>query len=94
MKMPPEDPRRHFADKLVRLQRIRGLSDQALAARAKLDQRELDQILRADTEVPLDSILLLAGALEVEPADLLDGLEWCPDGEGGGEYRIEDSAGG
>jgi transcriptional regulator with XRE-family HTH domain len=86
----PTDPRRHLAAKVARLQRERGSSAEALAARAQLDLEEVESILRGEAPVALDVIFLLAGALEVEPAELLDGLAWVPDGEGGGEYRHAD----
>lgn len=89
MKRLPDDPRRHFADRVARLQLGGGLSNQALAERAKLSPDELDEILRAESPLSLDAIFLLAGALGVEPGDLLDGIEWLPDGRGGGEYRAD-----
>jgi hypothetical protein len=36
------------------------------------------------------SIYQLAGALGVSPGELYDGVAWIPEGEGGGEYRIDD----
>lgn len=87
MSQQPSDPKRHFADNIARLQRDLELSDEELAARAKLDPGELEKILAGEGRVALDVIFLLAGALEVEPGELLDGLAWVPDGEGGGEYR-------
>jgi hypothetical protein len=41
----------------------------------------------------VDSILRLAGALEVTPGELYEGVAWLPDGEGGGEFRIEEPPG-
>jgi transcriptional regulator with XRE-family HTH domain len=86
----PTDPRRHLAAKVARLQAERGFSAESLAARARLDLEELERILRGEAPVALDVIFLLAGALEVEPGELLGGLAWVPDGEGGGEYRDAD----
>jgi transcriptional regulator with XRE-family HTH domain len=81
------DPRRHLAAKVSRLQRQSGLSTETLAVRARLDLEELEGVLRGEAPIALDVIFLLAGALEVEPGELLAGLTWVPDGEGGGEYR-------
>jgi transcriptional regulator with XRE-family HTH domain len=90
----PDDPKRHFADRVTRLQRERGLSNADLAARTKLGLGELEAILRAESGVGVDAIFLLAGALDVEPGELLKGIAWVPDGpEGGGEYRTEDRDG-
>jgi transcriptional regulator with XRE-family HTH domain len=87
---PPEDPRRHFADKVARLQARRGLSNEDLAIRAKLDLDQLEEILRGEGGVDAAVILLVAGALKVEPRELLEGLAWIPDeAGGGGGYRVE-----
>jgi transcriptional regulator with XRE-family HTH domain len=84
------DPNRHFAHKVARLQHDQGLSNEALATRAKLDPDELAEILRGEGQVALDTIFLLAGALEVEPGQLLGGIVWVRDDRGDGEYRIDD----
>jgi transcriptional regulator with XRE-family HTH domain len=94
MTQSPPDPERHFAEKVARLQRGLNLSDEELAARANLDPGELEEILEGKGKVPLDAIILLAGALTVEPRELLDGLAWVADGKGGGEYRAVDPPGG
>lgn len=90
----PDDPRRHFAEKVAQLQRERGFSQEALAARAKLDPAELEAILRGEDEVALDAVFLLAGALGVKPGELLVRIAWDPDSEKGrGGYRLDDHAG-
>jgi transcriptional regulator with XRE-family HTH domain len=93
-KKSPDDPKWHFAERVARLQRDRGLSNQALADRAKLDLVDLEAILRTEGQVALDAIFLLAGALDVEPGELLAGIAWVPDEEGSGEYRVDDPEGG
>jgi transcriptional regulator with XRE-family HTH domain len=94
MKEPSAEPNRNFAERVARLQLDRGLSNRALATRAKLGLDELGQILRGDCQIQLDTIFLLAGALGVEPAELLEGIAWVPDEEeGGGEYRLENPGG-
>jgi transcriptional regulator with XRE-family HTH domain len=89
MSPPPDATRRNFARRVARTQRVRGLSTDDLAERAEIDRVELDRILRAEGPVRLDTVLLLAGALGVEPGELLEGIAWVADGEGGGEYRVE-----
>jgi transcriptional regulator with XRE-family HTH domain len=81
----------YFARQVARLQFERGLSIAALAERAGIDRATLELILRGEGEVAADTILLLAGALGVEPGDLLNGLAWVRDSQGGGEYRLVDS---
>jgi transcriptional regulator with XRE-family HTH domain len=90
MSKPSDDPEGHFAERIARLQRDLGLSDEVLAARAKLSPDELVRILRGQGPIPLDTVLLLAGTLGVEPGKLLGGIAWVPDGKGEGEYRPSD----
>lgn len=90
----PDEPQRHFAEKIARLQAERGLSNEDLAARAKLGVGDLEAILRGEGRVDLDAIFLLAGALGVAPGELLEGIVWVPDEVGrGGGYRADDSSG-
>lgn len=79
--------------KVSRLQRALGFSDHELAARSGLDPDELEAVLRGEGKIAPEVLFLLAGALGVEPGDLLEGIAWVPDGEGGGEYRRADPGG-
>jgi transcriptional regulator with XRE-family HTH domain len=72
------------------VQRAKGISTPELAQRAGLDPAELDAILSGETEIPLPAIFLLAGALRVPPAQLLEGIEWVPGEGGGGAFRVSD----
>jgi transcriptional regulator with XRE-family HTH domain len=94
MRRLPDDPKWHFAARVVGRQRDRGLSNETLAELAKLDPGELGEILRAEGRVGLDTIFLLAGALGVEPGELLEGIAWVPEGEEGGGGYVLDGPGG
>jgi transcriptional regulator with XRE-family HTH domain len=85
-----KDARIRFAANVERLRAERGFSLGRLAERSGMEAKELEAILRGDSEARVDSILRLAGALEVSPGKLYEGVAWIPDGEGGGEYRVED----
>ena len=78
--------RSRFASNVERLRRRAGLSLDEVAERAQIDREELDVLLRGDAEARVDTIYLLAGALEVEPGALFEGVVWLP-GEG---YRVDD----
>jgi transcriptional regulator with XRE-family HTH domain len=67
------DPTTRFAADVRRLMKARGLSVEEVASRSQLSTAEIDAILRAEAKLPLDVIVLLAGALEVPPGDLIDG---------------------
>jgi transcriptional regulator with XRE-family HTH domain len=83
-----------IAGAIVRAQEARGLSIAELASRSTVGRAELESILRGESDLCLDTIYLLAGSLEVRPAQLLEGIEWIPDGSGGGEFRVADLEGG
>jgi transcriptional regulator with XRE-family HTH domain len=82
--------RARIAGAIVRAQEARGLSTAELASRSTVERVRLESILRGETDLCLDTIYLLAGSLEVRPAQLLEGIEWIPDGKGGGEFQVED----
>ncbi len=79
-----------FVANVERLRRRRDLSVAGLAERSQLATNDLEAVLRGEPEADFDSIQRLAGALEVSPGALYEGVAWIPDGEGGGEYRVED----
>jgi transcriptional regulator with XRE-family HTH domain len=79
-----------FAANVDRLRGERGYTVDQLAERSRLGREELAAILRGETEAHVDSIYLLAGSLGVTPGELYEGVAWVPDGEGGGEYRIDE----
>jgi transcriptional regulator with XRE-family HTH domain len=90
MPQKPEDARMRFAANVERLCRQHDYSMDQLVERSQIERDELDAILRGEAEADVDSIYRLAGALGVPPGELYDGVAWIPDGEGGGEYRIDD----
>lgn len=81
------EPMRQFVSNLSREIERQGLSPAEVAARAEIHRSHLALILRAKRTVQLDTLVKLAGALEVPPERLLEGVEWVSDGRGGGEFR-------
>jgi transcriptional regulator with XRE-family HTH domain len=73
-----------------RLREDRRLSTEELATRSGVDLDELEAFFGAEGDIGLDAVYRLAGALGVPPRHLLDGIEWIPDGKGGGAFRVED----
>jgi transcriptional regulator with XRE-family HTH domain len=63
--------RHEFAGRVHRLMEARGLTVAGLADRAKLDLTTVDAILAARHPIWMDEVFLLAGALGVEPAELI-----------------------
>jgi transcriptional regulator with XRE-family HTH domain len=65
-----------FGANLVRERRRAGLSQEAVGKLADLHRTEIGKLERGLSLPRLDTIIKLAGALEVEPGDLLDGMAW------------------
>lgn len=73
-----------FGQNLVELRGRVGLSQIGTAERAGLDRTEIN-LLEHGRRVPrLDTIVKLAGAVEVQPCALLSGLAWRLDPPEGG----------
>jgi transcriptional regulator with XRE-family HTH domain len=90
MAQNPQEARMRFATTVERLRRQHGYSLDRLAERSELGKEELEAILRGEAEADVETIYRLAGALDCSPGDLYEGVAWVPDGEGGGEYRIDE----
>jgi transcriptional regulator with XRE-family HTH domain len=58
------------------------ISQEELGLRASLHRTEISQLERGLRVLRADTLVKLAGALGVPPAELLDGLSWEP-----GEYQ-------
>ena len=70
--MERADPRRILADNLRRLRTKTGLSQEEVAARAGLHRTYVSSIERAERNVSLINIFLLAHALGVAAKELID----------------------
>lgn len=65
-----------FRVNLVRIRKRAGLSQEQLASLASLHRTEIGMLERGIRLARIDTLVKLAGALEVEPGDLLDGISW------------------
>jgi transcriptional regulator with XRE-family HTH domain len=81
-----------LASRIGQARETSGMSVEELARRALLKPERVKRILAGSETISFDQIILLAGALGVEPRSLFSGIEWVPDGEGGGEYRISEDS--
>jgi transcriptional regulator with XRE-family HTH domain len=66
-----DNPKKILARNLRRLRKSTGLSQEELADRAGLHRTYISSIERAERNVSIENIFLLARALDVEPGDLL-----------------------
>ncbi len=62
------------------------MTQEALAQAAEIHRTQIGELLRANQLPRLDTLLRLAGALNVQPAVLLDGLSYEPSAPG--KFRV------
>jgi transcriptional regulator with XRE-family HTH domain len=74
MAQKSKETRARFAANVERLRGQRGESTERLAERSGLGREELEAILRGEAEADFESIQRLAGALEVAPGVLYEGV--------------------
>jgi transcriptional regulator with XRE-family HTH domain len=77
-----------LTSRIARLWKSDGMSVDELAGRALLEVGQVERILTGIEAVSFDQLVLLAGALGIEAQALMGGIEWVPDGRGGGRYRV------
>jgi len=80
------DLRATFGDNLARCRRRADVSQEELSVRASLHRTEISQLERGLRMARADTILRIAGSLEVEIADLFEGLVWEPGGVRRGRF--------
>jgi transcriptional regulator with XRE-family HTH domain len=65
------EPREQFAANLRKHRRLRNLSQEALGAASSMHRTEVGLLERSERDPQLATIVKLARALEIAPADLL-----------------------
>jgi ribosome-binding protein aMBF1 (putative translation factor) len=77
-----------FMANLWRARRRSGLSQEDLGFRAGLHRTEIS-LLEVGGRLPrIDTLVKLAGALEIEPGELLEGIAWNPGSVAVGGFDI------
>jgi transcriptional regulator with XRE-family HTH domain len=69
---------RQFGANLSRLREQSGVTQEELAFRASLHRTEIGLLERGGRIPKIDTLAKLAGALEVEPGTLFEGIRWTP----------------
>jgi transcriptional regulator with XRE-family HTH domain len=67
---------RRFGENVFLIRRRAGLSQEELASLSSLHRTEIGQLERGVRIPRIDTVIKLAGALEVPPGDLLKGMAW------------------
>ncbi|MDX6602385.1 MAG: Helix-turn-helix domain [Solirubrobacterales bacterium] len=65
-----------FGDNLVRARRLADLSQDELSVRASVHRTEISQLERGLRIARIDTLAKLCASLEVEPGELMAGIDW------------------
>jgi transcriptional regulator with XRE-family HTH domain len=79
-----------FGKNLARCRRRTKLSQEELGVRASLHRTAVGQLERGERVARVDTLVKLAGALDIPPGELLEGLHWTPGGTMLGQFKIRD----
>lgn len=82
------DVSERFAENLVRLRHARKLSQEELAARASVHRTQISLMESAKRLPRLDTLVKLAGALEVDLPRLVEGISWEPTVTQSGQFDV------
>jgi XRE family transcriptional regulator, regulator of sulfur utilization len=88
--MQPVDVAARFGENLVRCRKRANLSQEELGFRASLHRTEIGMLERGVRVARIDTLIKLAGAMEIPPEDLLEGLTWTPGGPRVGSFGAPD----
>jgi transcriptional regulator with XRE-family HTH domain len=78
---------KRFGENLARCRARVGISQEELGFRASLHRTEVGQLERGVRLPRIDTLVKLAGSLDVDPADLLAGVSWKPGGTRQGQFQ-------
>ncbi|MEZ5078736.1 MAG: helix-turn-helix transcriptional regulator [Solirubrobacterales bacterium] len=77
-----------FGQNLSRARRRAGLSQEELGVRASLHRTEIGLLEHGRRVARIDTLIQIAGALSIPPAELLEGIHWNPGGTSTGGFSI------
>jgi transcriptional regulator with XRE-family HTH domain len=81
---------RRFGENIFLTRRRAGLSQEELSFLSSLHRTEIGQLERGARVPRIDTVIKLAGALEVPPGDLLKGMAWSSAPTRTGRFVISD----
>jgi len=76
-----------FGDNLIRCRKLADLSQDELSVRASVHRTEISQLERGLRIARIDTLIKLCGSLEVEPSELLVGIDRSPGDVRLGRFR-------
>jgi transcriptional regulator with XRE-family HTH domain len=78
----------YFGRNLARARKQAGLSQEELGVRATLHRTEIGLLERGERLPRIDTMIKLAGALEIPPTELIKDIEWSPGSTRMGQFRM------
>jgi transcriptional regulator with XRE-family HTH domain len=84
--LAPLDLKLQFGKNLARRRRRAKLSQEELAVRASLHRTAVGQLERGERVARVETLVKLAGSLDLPPGELLDGMGWTPGGTRVGQF--------
>lgn len=82
-------PSERFGENLLRVRQARKMSQEVVADRAGIHRTQISLLESGRRQPLMETILRLAGALEVSPMMLLEGASWEPANVGTGRWLVE-----
>jgi len=79
-----------FGRNLFRCRRRAALSQEELGALASLHRTEIGMLEHGTRLARVDTLMKLAGALSIDPAELLEGIHWVPGNSDEGSFSISE----
>jgi transcriptional regulator with XRE-family HTH domain len=86
--MAAVDVAQRFGKNLARERRKKKLTQEQVADLGQVHRTLVSQIEAGNRQPRLETLIKLAGALNVQPSALLDGISWEPPKQAKGRFRI------
>jgi transcriptional regulator with XRE-family HTH domain len=82
---------RQFGENLARHRKAADVSQEETSIRAGLHRTEISQLERGLRVARVDTVAKLAAALEIDPGELFEGIEWRPGEVRRGRFKAEEN---
>jgi len=79
-----------FGRNLFRCRRRAAMSQEELGNLASLHRTEIGMLENGTRLARVDTLMKLAGALSIDPSELLEGIHWTPGNRAEGSFAISD----
>ena len=77
-----------FGENLSRARKRAGLSQEEAGIRASLHRTEIGLLEHGRRVARVDTLIQLAGAMSIPPAELLEGIFWNPGNAASGQFSV------